>query len=234
MDVIIDKIYCLPGTMCDQRLWQALSKEIGNKVELIHVAIPMGSSIDEMVQQLAQILPEEKFSLLGFSLGGYLASAFASQFPERLKQLIVLANSPVPLPKEEVATRQKIIHWINAQGYSGITLSRIKAFLHVDHHQDETTLTLIKQMDTSLGEQVLLQQLSAASIRVNLLPAFKNFNFPVFFGFGEHDHLVCEDRIKQCAKACSHIHYQIFEKCGHMLPLEQPRRLAQSILHFIH
>jgi len=54
------RIYCLPGTMCDQRLWQACIKHLPENVELIHIPIPMGNSIDEIITSLGEQLPQGK------------------------------------------------------------------------------------------------------------------------------------------------------------------------------
>lgn len=79
-------IYCLPGTMCDEGLWQFTQPLLGD-VNLKHVVLPEVDTLDGIVEALSLLLPNEPIHLLGFSMGGYLASAFALKYPERIKQL---------------------------------------------------------------------------------------------------------------------------------------------------
>ena len=51
-------VYCLPGTMCDHRLWASTQRAIGTSIKLIHCAIPMENTLDAMVEALANRLPK--------------------------------------------------------------------------------------------------------------------------------------------------------------------------------
>lgn len=70
--------------MCDERLWNYTQKALGESIILKHVSIPMEETIETIVDALAVILPEHPINLLGFSMGGYLACAFAVKYPERV------------------------------------------------------------------------------------------------------------------------------------------------------
>ena len=230
------KVYFLPGTMCDSRLWLELWAEltkVDNSFEFIHLSIPVQKTIDEIVLALAEQLPEDKVNLLGFSQGGYLASAFACQYPERMSTLINLSNAPNTLPETEVATRDKIILWVEAQGYSGITLARIKTFLDVSNHSNIQIIERIKQMDSHFGQSGLLQQLKSTTVRKNLLPQLEETEFPMLFCYGDKDLLVKSETIKKLSSVNSVIRHYQFSNCGHMLPLEQPQLLAQILSNFL-
>lgn len=230
------KIYFLPGTICDARLWLELwaeLTELDNCYELIHLSIPVENSIDEIVQALADQLPKGKINLLGFSQGGYLASAFACQYPERINTLINLSNAPNKLPDEEVAIREKIVLWIMAQGYSGITLTRIKTFLHVNNHSKAHIIDRIKQMDSHFGQEGLLHQLKSTTIRKNLLPQLATTKIPMLFCYGDSDLLVNKTIVAKLSSANSYIKQYQFLNCGHMLPLEQPSQLALTLVNFM-
>jgi pimeloyl-ACP methyl ester carboxylesterase len=40
--------------------------------------------------------------LIGFSLGGYIATYFSMLYPERVEKLFVISNSPTSLPLDEI------------------------------------------------------------------------------------------------------------------------------------
>lgn len=226
------KVYFIPGTQCDERLWQFLWPEMSDEYQLIHLEIPNENSVENLVSELAKRLPNEKINLLGFSLGGYLASTFALLYPERINSLVILANTPNILPAEEIASREKIVKWIGKHGYKGMTVARANSFLHTRHHNNQAILSLIQGMDLSLGQETLLQQLAASTQRKNLLPAFERLQKPILFCFGEQDHLVTKSSFEVLAKNNAQVKYHEIINAGHMLPLEQPLLLAQKLKHF--
>ena len=70
--------------MCDQRLWtqvwEALTPLISSSTQLIHLSIPSLPTIDEISAHLSTLIANDSY-LVGFSLGGYLASDIALKFP---------------------------------------------------------------------------------------------------------------------------------------------------------
>ena len=87
-------IYFIPGTMCDERLWLPLWHELQKTAQpplnLIHLEIPQYNTIDKIVTHLAKQIIKDDSLLVGFSLGGYLASALAIKYPDKIKKLLLL------------------------------------------------------------------------------------------------------------------------------------------------
>ena len=80
----------------------------------------MEETIETIVDALAVILPEHPINLLGFSMGGYLACAFAVKYPERVNGLIVVSNTATSLLDSERQQREIALNWVTKQGYGGI------------------------------------------------------------------------------------------------------------------
>ena len=106
--------------MCDERLWNYTQKALGESIILKHVSIPMEETIETIVDALAVILPEHPINLLGFSMGGYLACAFAVKYPERVNGLIVVSNTATSLLDSERQQREIALNSVTKQGYGGI------------------------------------------------------------------------------------------------------------------
>jgi len=223
------KLYFIPGTMCDQRLWQSLWPELLGAYEPVHLAIPEAESIEQIVDQLSQQLPDEPVNLVGFSLGGYLASAIYCRAPQRIARLMVLSNSPQGLPQSEIDERAKAIGWVNKNGYNGIPLKKVQRLLHVDNRSDRAITDLICQMDAEMGQAVLVQQLQATTKRVDLAPLLKQARRPIQFCFGDQDGLVDGTLLNKLAEQNSNLCVTEVAGSGHMLPLERPTELAQVI-----
>ncbi|REG79439.1 alpha/beta fold hydrolase [Marinomonas pollencensis] len=224
------EIYCLPGTMCDDRLWQLIRPLLGD-IKLRHIVLPMEDSLEGMVMALAEQLPDKPFHLLGFSMGGYLASAFAVKYPARIKQLMVISNAAMGLMDNEVAQRKQALNWVLKQGYKGIPAKKAIAMLGERNKESRFLLSLIQAMDASLGEAVLIQQLSCSLERPTLWPKLNDLELDCCFCVGEEDILLPNDI---CERLLSYPNVSCYsaKHSGHMIPLEQPVWLAQKIQTF--
>ena len=218
----------IPGTMCDERLWKDLWLHLQG-CQPTHLPIPEASNVDELVNSLLTVLPREPVNLFGFSLGGYLAAALAIAQPDRIRRLFICANTPCALPDAEIKQRRQLLKWVGRHGYSGISDRKIAAMLGpVNRHKNEIA-DCMRAMDASLGEQTLVAQLSATSIRDDLAQPLGKLELPVTFCFGQADTLVNRDWLRTLQQGHPAIKAQEISGAGHMLPLEAPRALARAI-----
>jgi pimeloyl-ACP methyl ester carboxylesterase len=218
--------------MCDQRLWEACLEHFPENVELIHVAIPIEKSIDEIITALEQHLPEGKINLAGFSLGGYIASAYALKYPDKVKKLLLISNMSYSLPEAELKERSRTIAYLKTHGYSGIPTKRITALLHPEKQSNQKIIGCIRAMDKSLGKKILIHQLTATTQRQNLLSQLPTLPLPVMFLIGDTDSLVKLATIKAIIEHTNRISLSVLPETGHMLPLEQPQKCAINMIRF--
>lgn len=221
------KIYFLPGTMCNNRLWSRLFPLLQSTYELIHLKIPDGESIEDISDNLLSCFKEEVVNLVGFSLGGYLASYFACKYPKKVNQLLVISNSPCSLTEKEALYRKGIIDFVGRYGYQG--MSRSKAGQLLDTSQVSAELIdLILKMDSELGEQEFKRQLKATSNRVNLYHSLATANIKATFYYSELDPLLDVEWLSKF-KQNSRLKLVSTSGKGHMLPLEKPKELASYL-----
>jgi 2-succinyl-6-hydroxy-2,4-cyclohexadiene-1-carboxylate synthase len=232
--------------MCNQCLWQPawqlLHQQCREDYQLVHLTIPSKGSMEEVVNELAAKVVAENPILVGFSLGGYIASAIALKLGSKLKHLLVISNFPKNLPDAEIKQRKRTIAWINQRGYSGIPNKRIDDLLHPDIEQFKSNRYLgikhtIIKMDRECGVDVLLHQLGVSMQRPNLLPLLAQLSLPITFLVGDSDGLVdlaeLENELFQRFNAEDNISLITVENTGHMLPLESPEAFTSSLINLI-
>lgn len=224
-------LYLLPGTMCDNRLWSSLISSLTllrpNYFDFHFLTISQKSTIDDIVDDIKLQLPCDKVNLLGFSLGGYLASAFALRYSSSIDSLFVVSNMPCALPDKEIKERSRAVSWINRNGYSGIPGKRILALLDNSAHDRKDIVSLIKEMDEYLGQEVLVHQLLTTTKREDIFKQLSQLPLNKYFCVGQSDHLVSVDALKTLQLSDKYMELSIIENSGHMLPLEKPTELAQ-------
>lgn len=81
------KIVLIPGFMLNEMLWHEFERYLPSNCIVHHASVTEGRTIHDVVQHLITFLPE-KFSLIGFSMGGYIARQLAAEFPERVEGFV--------------------------------------------------------------------------------------------------------------------------------------------------
>jgi 2-succinyl-6-hydroxy-2,4-cyclohexadiene-1-carboxylate synthase len=235
-------IYFIPGTMCDQHLWlpvwQLLQEQCHEDHQLISLVIPHTGCMDEVVSTLSDKIVAHKAILVGFSLGGYIASAIALKLENKLKHLLIVSNFPKNIPIAEIKQRKRTTDWISQRGYCGIPDKRVDDLLHpkikqINRQGYQDIKQVIVAMDRKLGVDVLLHQLRISMHRPNLLPCLTRLSLPITLLVGDADNLVDLVSLKQELHGASQIVLKEIPHTGHMLPLESPQAFATMLMHLL-
>jgi pimeloyl-ACP methyl ester carboxylesterase len=225
------KVYLLPGTMCNEKLWHKLSACAEDTFEFVHIPIPPNKNFEQLANYLNEYLQEDKVYLLGFSLGGYLASYFAVNYPNRIKGLFIVGNSPCALSSQETSQRQALLNFITSNKYKGLSHKRALQLLDSDNNDNnnQKDANTIKQMDADLGVDELISQMTYTSERDDLLQAMSVLNLPMTFYYSEDDPLINTAWLTKLNQASSNCHLISTKGNGHMLPLEKPLELISHL-----
>jgi pimeloyl-ACP methyl ester carboxylesterase len=73
----------IPGYMADKELWASLEPELEEFGPIVHADIGKDDSIPQMARRVIAEAPE-RFVLIGFSLGGYVAREIARLVPDKV------------------------------------------------------------------------------------------------------------------------------------------------------
>jgi len=224
-------LYFLPGTMCDERLWENLWHSIELKfdscVKFKPLSIPISDSIENIVDHLANKI-EDRANLIGFSLGGYLGAAIALKYPEKIAKLAILSNLPIAMQAKEVKERRRAINFIKRHGYGGISNKRISELL-AEQNYHPSLVDLITKMDRDLGERVLVNQLEITTKRDSLVSCLVKRKDTVRFILGDQDCIWPIQKIKDNLQNGQQFRLDIIRNCGHMSPIEKPKEIAELL-----
>ena len=220
--------------MCNAKLWTRLVAFFDESYELIHVAIPLKDSFDEMADALAKELPDEKINLLGFSMGGYLASMFAIKYPFRVARLFLAASSPRAYPEEERRIRENGLNYILNNGFRELSHDKIRTLLDKTSYHDVEIFSLLQEMYRELGVHALTKQIDANVKRENLLMEIASLEIPITCCYSREDGLIKRSWLNILARQKKDARFIEYEGTSHMLPLEKPQELSDEIIRWIH
>src|SRR3989338_11400445 len=113
---------------------------------------PVSYDIDSVLAQLAEQIPDQS-TVVGWSLGGLLAIALASRYPDKVKKLGLIASSPCFMTKENwPGMESKIMQQFASQLQQDLALT-VERFLAIQAMGSSTArqdIKLLKQAVLSL------------------------------------------------------------------------------------
>ena len=222
-----EKIYLIPGLMTDNRLWSRIIPLLENDYELVHTSIPHSEDFDEIIDILFNEFKEEKVNVLGFSLGGYLASYFAITYPNRVNRLFTVAATPGNSTEAEIERRKEKFVAIEKEGFVGLSYEKAKSLL--EKQNDEESIKIIQDMFMDLGKESFISQLTSTFYRKDLFEDLINLSIPIWFFYSKNDRLLNQEAIKKLLLDNHNMNIISREGTSHNIPLEVPELLSNEI-----
>jgi pimeloyl-ACP methyl ester carboxylesterase len=227
-----EKIYLIPGLMTDERLWCRLLPFL-EEYEVIHTPIPHSEDFDEIIDILFEQFEEEKVNLLGFSLGGYIASYFAITYPNRVNKLFMLAATPGSSTEAEIERRKEKFAVIEKDGFVGLTYEKAQSLVEVQNQNDVELIEIIQNMFKDLGKETFISQLTSTFYRKDLFEDLVNLDLPIWFYYSTQDRLLNQKAIEKLNNTKHNMN--IISRIGtsHNIPLEVPLLLSIEIKNWM-
>ena len=227
-----EKIYLIPGLMTDERLWSRIKPFLENDYELIHIPIPHTEDFDEIIDILDKQFSndsEEKVNLLGFSLGGYIASYYAITYPNRVNRLLMVAATPGSSSEAEIERRKEKFTVIEKEGFRGLSYDKAKSLVEKKNKDDSELIKIIQDMFIDLGKERFITQLTSTFYRKDLFADLVNLDLPIWFYYSEDDRLLSPNALDRLLN--NEHNMKLISRVGtsHNIPLEVPDLLSDVI-----
>lgn len=185
----------------------------------------------DTVKAALDALKIERCTLVGHSMGGYVALAFCERYPERLERLVLLSSTPNADTPEKAENRRREIALVKAGKKE--QLARVAP---AAGFAEQNRLRL-KDAIEDLVEQVFLTEEEGIVALLNGMIARPDRNqmlrqspVPQLFIFGKKDGYIPLEVAEQLA--ASHPQAQVLwlENSGHMGFVEEPEMVATALL----
>ena len=194
-------------------------------------------SLNDFALALNAILENEgieKCSVMGHSMGGYIALAFAEQFPEKMVALGLLHSTAYADSTERIQKRKQAIDFIEREGAAAflrISLPGLfaPAFREQGKAEIESLLTSMKQV----SPKTLIQYYRAMMKRPDSSKLLASAPYPVMFIIGQEDEIVKASDTLQLANITANAYIHVLNNVGHMSMLEAPESFANLLLYFM-
>jgi pimeloyl-ACP methyl ester carboxylesterase/predicted ester cyclase len=216
----------LPGTLCDARLFAPVVEHLA----VTAVVVDMGGE-RTTAHLAARILREapERFSLLGFSLGGIVALEMVAQAPDRVARLALIDTTARPDPEANARKRRQAVEQARELG--------MEQFVHADwanlvspvNAERAELRETIMAMAVGGGAEALASQAEVAIHRLDSRPRLGAIKVPTLILAGEDEQVCSLEAHEELAQGIAGARYFTIPQAGHFSPLENPLAVARHV-----
>lgn len=221
----------LPGTACDRRLFEPMLARLGLPVTIVADMSGAGSAAEQARLILAEA--PERFSLLGFSLGGIVALEMVAQAPERAARLALVDTTARPLPPDEAVRRREQVTLARAGGMRDYVLDGWSRSVAESTAADEMLRDTVITMAEELGAERLSRQVEIAINRADSRPRLSAIAVPTLILAGEDEQVCSLEAHREMADAIPGAAFFTIPRAGHFSPLENPAAVARHVRHWL-
>jgi pimeloyl-ACP methyl ester carboxylesterase len=200
-----EALLLLHGFCEDSRIWDRYSEYFSKKYTVIRPDLPGfgnseyigATSMEEMAQIVFEILKAENFEnclFVGHSMGGYVALAYAEQYPEALKALCLFHSHPFEDLEEKKINRKKTIDFMKKWGVAPFVKELVVHLFAMDFRSKnpEIVQKLIDRASV-YSKDALIAATEAMIYRKDRAEILKKLKIPVLFIVGEFDEAIPEE-----------------------------------------
>lgn len=218
-------VVLISGFMADETLWDEVTPELADFAPVIPLALREGETIVAMAMALLPSLPD-RFHLVGFSMGGYVAREIVRMASDRVESLVLVATSARGDTEEMIRQRRSALR-SPPERFKGLSRPAIQSSLHPNLRDDAGMLARVRDMGVRLGGHVFHRQSFIA--REGDLDRLDGITVPTLIISADHDALRSDIEQRELENGIAGAEHTTITDTGHMIPLEQPKALAAAL-----
>lgn len=239
-------VVLLHGYLESMLVWDDFVPLLYRNVRVITLDLP-GHGISEVkgevhtMDYLARVVRDAlrslgvtRCTLVGHSMGGYVALAFCAHYPEMLDGLVLLHSTPDADTEQKRANRLRELALVKAGKKEALARVAPEAGFAVENR------SRMKDCIEDLREQVLVTEdagiealLRGMAAREDQHEMLRSTSVPVLWILGCRDEYIPRPVAEQLVAAHPQAQVVWLEHAGHMGFLEEPQATARAILDFV-
>ncbi|HIW69297.1 MAG TPA: alpha/beta fold hydrolase [Candidatus Dietzia intestinipullorum] len=187
----------------------------------------------------------EKVHLLGNSMGGFIATAFAAVFPERVDKLVTIGGAGAslfaPTPSEGIVrlsefvedpTRDRLVDWLNSMVYDRALVTDEM----IEERWAQAIAPGTLASSRAMYGRAALERMAAEAGDPETVPAWMSLRAvqaPTLVTWGRDDRVSPVDMSLIPMRLLPRGEIHIFPDCGHWVMIEQREAFESAVIAFL-
>lgn len=229
-----------------QCLFDHLSCELSAKMKVIRIDLPgHGNSntppADFTFDNFAVVLNKllillnipEKISVVGHSMGGYVALAFAAKFPERISSLVLMHSHAKEADAKSIKLREREGHLL-LKGKKDLLMQVMipSNFAPKNTGKMPAAVTLLNQTSNQVTLEGALGSIYAINHRSNSLDMLQIARYPILIIIGKYDKVYRPDEQLDEASQIPNAEVLMLSHSGHLGFIEEEELVLKKLQDF--
>jgi len=221
-------VFLLHGFLEASWMWKDLIKGLSERYRFVMIDLPgHGKSdcigyvhtMDEMAEAVHAVMEHlglRRVQLVGHSMGGYVALAFAERWPDNVKNLILYHSTARSDSKEQKKNRDRAIELVKQNHKSFIRQSIPMLFRPVNRTKYRDQVNEVKTLALETPVQGVIAALAGMRDRPNRELLLKFPPYPVHIIAGTHDPRIPFTESQELSEISEYVTLHTLKGCGHM------------------
>lgn len=233
----------LHGFLENQTMWDVFIPELSKTHQIItldllgHGLSDVGTAMQTMEEQaetvaaLLAFLEIKKATLIGHSMGGYVALAFADLYPEKTEGIALLNSTPLPDSDERKMNRDRAVEAFKSNKNITINLSIENLFAKENQKRMVKTVQKVQKEALQTPLEGIIASLKGMKLRKDRTFILENKKFKNLLILGKQDAVL---PYIETAKIAQNTHTKLIPLAGgHMSHLENTTEVFEAIITYL-
>jgi hypothetical protein len=232
------KFVFLHGFGEDHRVWSDFLPKFSWSLECVVVDYSAWTDCVEIKDYAFKIMSDlprnNKFILVGHSMGGYIALSMAEQFENQIEKVVMLHSSPFADTEEKKLGRQRTIEFLKkypVKDFLGPFVPNLFAPTYAESHAELMNILVARYQ--YLAKDGLIASTQAMKHRADYKLFLAQTKIPFLFIQGSDDALIPTHLIKEVLQDKAQHKLVILKDVGHQGQYEAPNACFEAINAFI-
>ncbi|HAT2116473.1 TPA: alpha/beta fold hydrolase [Legionella pneumophila] len=224
-------IVLIPGALATPKLWNLQEIFFQESKKFHYIDVLNSNSIEDMAHRFTSIAPKE-FTLIGFSMGGYIALELCRHIPDKIEKLILINSAAKLVSEKGQLERERSLDLMNKGKFDFLIKLIFKNSIY-DKEKHNVLLPLAQEMAQEVGVENYKNQLNAILNKPDHSSSLSSIECPTLLIASKQDNVMPIERSEHMAKNIKHSELIYIEECGHMAMLEQPDKINRILADWL-
>jgi pimeloyl-ACP methyl ester carboxylesterase len=235
-------IVLLHGFPESMEIWKEFSESLSKHFRIIAIDLPgfgetacigYSHTMDLMAECAKAVMDEigyRKYAVLGHSMGGYVALAFADLFPKNTSGICLFHSSALPDSEEKKKDRVRASEIVKKDQKHFVSELVNKLFAPANVPEFEDRIGELKEIGNNTPSQGIINALLGMKDRPDRQHILKKAPYPVQFIIGKDDQVMPYAVLFEQTRLSPKINALVVENCGHMGFYEAKEKTLKAVL----
>ena len=191
------------------------------------------ATVDEAVQKIIN-KNKKKISVIGFSMGGFIAIKLAIEYPEILDKLVLIGTNARNISQKRKLLLEKSLTTLNKNNFAKLFYQKNYSSYFSDKDLKNTSYqNTVYSMAKQLGYKTFLNQTNLIVKRPNQLKKLNKIVSKTLIIRGKNDKLSSNSMNNELNKKIKYSVYKEIKNSSHFVMLEKPKIFNKIVTNFL-